>query len=74
MMGIWLVSTVPFLLVIGIFGSALLSGAPDDAVPVVPGTLWLMIQAAVSTVMAMVCTAAIAAALRNMIEKSRASR
>ena len=74
MMGIWLVSTVPFILVLGIVGSVFLSGAPEAGAPVALDAVWTMVQAAISTVMAAVCTAAIAAALRNMIEKSRASR
>ncbi len=75
MMGIWLVSTVPFLLVLGMVGSALLSGTPTEGgAPVSLGAAWTLVQTVVSTLMAMVCTAAIAAALRNMIEKPRPSR
>ena len=75
MMGIWLVSTAPFLLVLGMVGSALLSGTPTEGgAPVSLGAAWTLVQTVVSTLMAMVCTAAIAAALRNMIEKPRPSR
>lgn len=74
MMGIWLVSTVPFLLILGMVGSALFSGAPEAGVPAVLAGLWTVVQAMVSTAMAAVCTAAVAAALRNMIEKSRSAR
>lgn len=76
MLGIWLVSFVPFALLTLLLASILVPADLKSAADMAPGSrfLFIVLQVGVDTLIAIVSTAAVAWGLRNMIEKLTSKR
>lgn len=75
MLGVWMVCSIPFVMMTILFLSVLIPPVPAGAdVPLATSMVFVLLEVVSETLIAIVSTAAIAAGLRNMIEKNDASR
>ncbi|MGZ9107235.1 MAG: hypothetical protein ACXW4B_00235 [Micavibrio sp.] len=74
MLGVWMVCSIPFVLLTMIVISAVIPSEPGAALPMTARIVFLLLEVVTETLIAIVSTAAIAAGLRNMIENPKPSR